>query len=266
VLDSTTSYLPAYTCASLHCTLIAADLHVLQVSRDDTAFSAILPPFSMTAGAFNFLTIYSLDEFKLKRTSGGDLFYVMPSGTSGSFLAEFFDGDPSWSLSSSNQFEMHHSIDFESKPGDFSYSAIRWTGYLRPNVNAIYTLHVYAIGGVRIWLDHKLVLNHIDIPISNGSTILVNLSANLAHHLMVEYMRMRLEASAIINLKWSSSAEPLIIIPAKNFHHGTHLAGSPFSVSAVAGPVSNISDLHKLVTLVTAGNICMFLMLHILLI
>jgi hypothetical protein len=138
VLDSTTSYLPAYTCASLHCTLIAADLHVLQVSRDDTAFSAILPPFSMTAGAINFLTIYSLDEFKLKRTSGGNLFYVMPSGTSGSFLAEFFDGDPSWSLPSSTQFEMHHSIDFESNPGDFSYSAIRWTGYLSPNVNAIF--------------------------------------------------------------------------------------------------------------------------------
>jgi len=249
----------------------------------------------MTAGAYNFMRIYSIDEFKFKRTSGGDLFYVMPSGTSisfvpsyasdnldgsyraeivphsiyccsidvlrltaGTLLAEFFDGDPSWSLPSNLNVEMHNSIDFESKPEQFSYSAIRWTGYLRPNINMLHTLHVYSIGGVRIWLDHKLVLNHTDIPISNGSTILVHLSPNQAYHLVVEYMRLTLAAAASINLKWSSNSEPMTIIPAKNFHHWTHVAGSPISVSTVAGPVSSISDLSGVVTLVTAGNARMY--------
>jgi hypothetical protein len=284
------SSLPKYPCVSLHCTLISTDLNVLRILRDDDGFSAILPPQLMTAGAQNFLKIYSIDRYTLKRTSGGALFYVLPTGMSnlfiptfaadnldgsysaaivpryigacsadvlelvaGTLLAEFFDGDPSQPSSSKLYSEMHDSINFESQTKHFSYSSIRWTGYLRPHADALHTLHVYARGGgIRIWLDHKLVLNNFDISSSNGSTILLNLTFARVHYLVADYIRR--ETPASVQLKWSNDMERLTIIPSKHFHHGNHHVGSPFSVLTVAGPVSSLSELTNAITLFTAGE------------
>jgi len=283
--------LPKYLCSSLHCTHVSADLHVLRIFSDESSISTILAPFSMTAGQESSLRLYSIDEFKVRRTSGGELFYVTPSSmslsfdpifasdnldgsysativprhigscavdalrlTAGYLLAEFFNGDPSWSSSSKVHIEMHNSIDFASRPTDFPFAAIRWTGFLRPNVDMPHTFFVYALGGIRIWLDHKIVLNHSDIPHSNGSAFVVNLSASRAHHLIVEYMR--LETLASVQIKWSCNIEALAIIPSKHFYHGSHLEGSPFSVPTLPGAVSSFSALSDVVTLFTAGNTC----------
>jgi hypothetical protein len=284
------SSLPRHPCASSHCTFISPDFNVLRIIGDSNNFSAILPPFLMTSGAQSLFKIYSIDEFRMRHTSGGHLFYVMPSGlpvsfnstfatdnldgtynaavvpnhvgpckidilrlTAGNILAEFFDGDPSLAASLKLSSEMHGSINFESQLKDISYSAIRWSGYLRPNMNILYTLHVYATGGVRIWIDYNLVLNRTDIPSNNGSTVLVYLSSVRAHHFIFDYMRRKTLAS--VQLKWSNNAEPLSIIPSKHFLHGVHHAGSPLLVPIVAGPVSSFSALSGALTLLTAGNV-----------
>jgi hypothetical protein len=250
----------------------------------------------MTAGAQNLLKIYSIDEFKLKHTSGGNLFYVKSSGmpisfessialdnldgsynsviapnqigsckidvlrlTEGALLAEFFDGDPSLSSSLRLNIEMHNSINFESPFKHLSYSAVRWTGYLRPDLNMLHTLHVYATGGVRMWLDHKLVLNRTHIPSINGVAVPVSSSSIGAHEFIFEYMR--LEPLVSVQLKWSSNAETLAIIPSRHFYHANHHAGSPISVPVLAGPVSSFSKLSGAVTLFTAGKLfCEYLM------
>jgi hypothetical protein len=283
------SSLPRYPCASSHCTFMSPDFNVLRIIGNSNNFSAIMPPFLMTTGAQSFLKIYSIDEFRTKHTSGGHLYYVMPSElplsfhssfatdnldgtynaaivpnhigpckidvlrlTSGNILAEFFDGDPSLQASLKIRAEMHGSINFESQLEDISYSAIRWSGFLRPSMNILYTLHIYATGSVRIWIDHNLVLNRTDIPSINGSTVLVKLSPIRAYHFIFDYMRR--ETLASVQLKWSNNAEPLSIIPSKHFLHGVHHAGSPLLVTTVAGPVSSFSGLSGVVTLLTAGK------------
>ena len=138
---------------------------------------------------------------------------------------------------------------------------VRWSGYIRPNISAWYTIYLRADDGARLSLNDTVILDQWDNSLFRESVAVVYLDYQTMYPLTVTYHQNGILAR--ISVQWESLAAGLDRqpLPTMNLYHSlTHLSGSPFSFtwSALTGIVLSRCRVSfpatALITLWTVGN------------
>ncbi|KAL7532002.1 hypothetical protein ACHAXR_005653, partial [Thalassiosira sp. AJA248-18] len=124
------------------------------------------------------------------------------------------------------------------------YVSVRWWGKVRPQTSEPYTFYLNADDGVRLYVDHKLLLDIWEEP-SIAKKATVELNAGSFHDLKIEYKELTGEAH--VQLEWSSRSIRKQIIPPTQLFHPSHIVGSPFRATVSPGaadyPYSDFIDI-----------------------
>jgi len=112
------------------------------------------------------------------------------------------------------------------------YVSIRWWGKLKPDTNELYTFYVAADDGVRLYINHILLVDSWeDNP--NKKRAQMQLTANSYHDIKIEYKKET--GPAYFQLQWSSRSIRKHVIPSSNLYYPTHILGSPFPTIIMPG-------------------------------
>ena len=89
--------------------------------------------------------------------------------------------------------------------------SVRWTGKIKPSYSETYTFHTTADDGVRLWVNHRLVIDdwHTHKPLERSGT--VTLEANKRVDIQLEYFNKR--GAGSVQLWWSSPSQPKSVVP-----------------------------------------------------
>jgi len=94
------------------------------------------------------------------------------------------------------------------KPDQFS---VRWQGRLKAGKTEPYTFHVEADDGVRVWLDHDLIIDAWERGVWSQSSKPVELREGEEYDLRIDYFEE--ESGARIRLLWSSPSIERSVVP-----------------------------------------------------
>ncbi|RHZ10616.1 hypothetical protein DYB31_002620, partial [Aphanomyces astaci] len=113
------------------------------------------------------------------------------------------------------------------------YVSIRWWGKLKASFTDEYVFYLDASHGVRLWLDHSLVVDTWDDDNPSSTTVRFNLIANRYHDVRLEFHKAT--GSAYLSLQWSSTFVPIQVIPSTAFYRPSHIVGSPYLLNVIPG-------------------------------
>ncbi len=114
--------------------------------------------------------------------------------------------------------------------------SVRWTGQLTPAKTGTYTFYTQADGGVRLYINDKLVINHWTAGANNQSTTFA-LTAGVAANVRLEYFDTTGTATA--QLLWSGPSIAKAIIPSSVMNSvsagltATYFSGTSLTTTAV---------------------------------
>ena len=153
----------------------------------------------------------------------------------GGLEGSYFDNQ--WLLDSPVIERIDDVLDFNWGQGPITnygrdYVSIRWWGKIKPKSTDLYTFYVTADEGVRVYLDHKLLIDTWSHHImeKKGS---IELIAKNFHDIRIEYKDET--GTAHFRFKWSSSTLKRSLVPADVLYYVTHIHGSPFETVIVPG-------------------------------
>ena len=87
----------------------------------------------------------------------------------------------------------------------------RWTGTVQPQYNERYTFSATVSGGVRLWLNGRLLINEWVNAAATTYQASLNLNAQQLYNLQMDYFQSTGGAEAM--LAWSSPSTPAAIVP-----------------------------------------------------
>ncbi|PLX77649.1 MAG: putative baseplate assembly protein [Azoarcus sp.] len=123
-------------------------------------------------------------------------------------------------------FDWHAGAPDAAMPAD-NFS-VRWSGWVSPPTTGVYTFHVTADDGVRLWIDGRLIVDFWINQSPTERTGQAELSANHKHDIRLEYFEG--SGSASIRLEWSASGVSKAVIPTQRLYprdiHSVHLDAS----------------------------------------
>jgi len=93
-------------------------------------------------------------------------------------------------------------------PDDFS---VRWSGKIEPRYSQDYTFYGLVKGGIRLWVNGKLIIDAWTGNSGKEELGTIRLEAGQRYDIVMEYVEVRGQASAI--LSWSSPSQPKEVIP-----------------------------------------------------
>ncbi|MDQ2799706.1 MAG: PA14 domain-containing protein, partial [Armatimonadota bacterium] len=95
---------------------------------------------------------------------------------------------------------------------------VRWTGKIAAKYSETYTLYATADDGVRVWINHHLIIDdwsaHAALEFSNRFTF----KAGEQYPIKVEYLEIE-GGAALVRLYWSSPSQPKQYIPEDAFFY-----------------------------------------------
>lgn len=147
------------------------------------------------------------------------------------------------------EINLKWSIDDTITPTGKDFVSVRWTGYLKPEFNEIYTFKVLVNDAARLWLDGKIIFDHfnVDIDAKLESVLYEGVTAEplVAEKLIDIKIEFRENTgSALIRLLWESESQALSTIPSHRlFSSSEGLRGSPFTISTIGFKPSPPNDL-----------------------
>jgi hypothetical protein len=92
---------------------------------------------------------------------------------------------------------------------------VRWTGVIEPKFTERYTFEADLIGGMKMWVDEKLVVDAWDARPGNVSGV-ADLKAGTAHALRIEFHDALW--AGLMRLFWSSQNQSRQVVPAAQLH------------------------------------------------
>jgi len=119
-------------------------------------------------------------------------------------------------------------------PTGWDYVSVRWSGFVLPAFSETYTFHIVADDGARLFVGGDLLFDSFENRIQDGAPPITlqgstALTGNTLTDIRLEWRESTGPAS--VRLMWSSSSQPLSVIPASNlFSASTSLHQSPFWV------------------------------------
>lgn len=145
-----------------------------------------------------------------------------------------------------NIFDITHPQIHYAVPASY---AVRWTGKMQPQFTESYTFYVTAGGGVRLWIDNKLIIDKWaerypgDIKVLFGSMV-----ANKLYDVKLEYFNTDDRSKCL--LEWSSLSLKRELIPMSQLYPSSVTPPEPPSNKP---PVVNAGD-DQIVEIVTVLN------------
>jgi glucose/arabinose dehydrogenase len=137
-----------------------------------------------------------------------------PIGTGNGLLGTYF---PNVNLVSPAFARTDATVNFdfgEGSPGSSipaDYFSIRWTGQVEPRYTETYTFRTTTDDGVRLWVNGQLIIDSwIAQPVTDR-TGTITLQAGQKYSIQMDYYEEQI--GAVAKLSWSSSSQPLQIIP-----------------------------------------------------
>lgn len=117
-------------------------------------------------------------------------------------------------------------VDFDWRPGESpspripsgSDYTIRWTGKIQPKYSETYTFYATADDGVRIWIDHKLIIDDWSAHAAAQFSNKIPLQAGQQYLFKVEYLETN-GGAATVQLYWESPSQPKEFIPENAFFY-----------------------------------------------
>jgi len=94
--------------------------------------------------------------------------------------------------------------------------SVRWTGKIKPSFSETYTFHTTADDGVRLWINHRLVIDDWNThkPLERAGT--VALDANTRVDIQLEYFNKH--GGGSVQLWWSSASQPNTVVPTNRLY------------------------------------------------
>src|SRR5688572_17590435 len=94
--------------------------------------------------------------------------------------------------------------------------SVRWTGRIKPSYSETYTFHTTADDGVRLWVNHRLVIDdwHTHKPAERSGT--VTLQASKRVDVQFEYFNKR--GGGMVQLWWSSPSQIKSVVPTSRLY------------------------------------------------
>lgn len=174
----------------------------------------------------------------------GEYSLSIQSVLSGGLFGEYFSNQKLHG--SSTLTRVDQALDFQWSNSDFltttarDFVSVRWTGYIKPAFNEVYTFTAHVNDGLRLWIGDELLIDKFDNEVDVKNEY-VEFSASTVDALKpdqlvavkVEYRENR--GSALIRLQWESISQPFAVIDQPRlFFNASHIHGSPFEVSPLA--------------------------------
>lgn len=147
----------------------------------------------------------------------------------GGLSAQYFDNQ--WLQGDPTAERIDAAIKFDWGYGAITpygrdYVSIRWSGKLIADFDEIYTFYLHADDGVRLFLDHELVIDAWDVVLIEGHRHSKRLHRGSFHDIVIEYKE--ITGAASIVLEWSSYSISREVVPSLKLFHCEHIAASPF--------------------------------------
>jgi PA14 domain/Glycosyl hydrolase family 10/Fibronectin type III domain len=172
-------------------------------------------------------------------------------GTGSGLLAQYFDNSDFTTLKVTRQ---DATVDFnwgtgspDATVGADTFSA-RWTGQVLPQYTQTYTFRVDADDGAKLWVNNVAIIANY----TTSGTGTIALTAGQKYDIRMEMQESTGNATA--KLQWSSSSQPLQVIPASRLYrqsatqYYTNLEASLASTYGLpANPVNLIGDNEDIV-------------------
>lgn len=125
-------------------------------------------------------------------------------------------------------------------PTGKDYVSIRWSGFVKPEFDEVYTFKVQVNDSVRLWIDGELVIDEYDYNLDENQqfvehefTTLYPLSSQSLVDIKIEYKENRGET--LVRLLWESINQPSSLIDQNHlFYYFEPLKDSPFTVTTLA--------------------------------
>jgi unsaturated chondroitin disaccharide hydrolase len=94
--------------------------------------------------------------------------------------------------------------------------SVRWTGKIKPSFSETYTFHTTADDGVRLWVNHRLIIDdwNTHAPAERAGT--VSLEASKRVDIQLEYFNKR--GGGLVQLWWSSASQPKSVVPTSRLY------------------------------------------------
>lgn len=160
-----------------------------------------------------------------------------PTGGNG-LLAEYFS-DLSEFTDAPTLVRTDATVDFSwnSSPPDSRISPneflVRWTGQLRVPFSDTYTIYPEIDGGLRLWIDNKLVIDKWASQSPSQWAVTVGFAAGQAYPIRLEYRKSG--ANALAHLRWSSlQFDKAVISKAQLFSKLVVTASEPEAETSLA--------------------------------
>ncbi len=97
--------------------------------------------------------------------------------------------------------------------------SVRWSGFVQPAYSEIYTFSLQSSGGVRLWIDHTLVIDRWTDPGSAPLSGSIPLTAGVRYPIRLEYYGR--SGRPLARLSWSSESQPSQTVPASRLWHAS---------------------------------------------
>ena len=170
-----------------------------------------------------------------KAQSAGDYTLAVMQLESGGLNAKYYDNQ--WLLDEPSIDRVDPTIDFNWGSGIITkygrdYVSIRWWGKVRPLTSEPYTFYLNADDGVRLYVDHDILLDMWEEH-SVEKKATVHLVAGTFHDVRVEYKE--LTGDAQVQLQWGSPSIRKQLIPPSQLFYSSHIVGSPFLTTISPG-------------------------------
>lgn len=150
-----------------------------------------------------------------------------------------------------NSFRIDKSIDFNwggSKNPIIGLShnnfSIRWSGYVVPSYNEVYTFTTKADDGVRLYINGNLIINDWTTHGEKEQNAVVQLTAGQPYSIKLEYFQYT--GSASVKLYWSSNSQRREIIPKNNLYTAAIQKPNNGSGTGLMGKYYNGENFDKL--------------------
>jgi len=140
-----------------------------------------------------------------------------------------------------SQIDFHFGDELVTTSGK-DFVSVRWTGYIKPAFDEVYTFTAHVNDALKLWIGDELLIDEYENEVDESSggeysvfsaTTKEDLKADQLVLIKIEYRENR--GLAMIQLYWESISQPFAIIDQPRlFHSSTPIYGSPFEVTPSA--------------------------------
>jgi hypothetical protein len=102
--------------------------------------------------------------------------------------------------------------------------SVRWTGKIKPSYSETYTFHTTSDDGVRLWVDHKLVIDDWNAHAPKQSSGTIKLDASRKVDIQLEYFNKL--GGGVAQLWWASASQVKSVVPPNRLYPEAQNLGS----------------------------------------